>query len=98
MSVSPKQRHKLLMADRARDAAWVTVAIEDLLAANPDTSLSEIDQELRNAAAQSYLVATPGSAPGFEVVLGVFAFRRRIAAAGMTLAQNRAALDGVGIA
>jgi hypothetical protein len=98
MPLSPKQRHKLLMADRAGDAAWITVVIEDLLAANPDTSLSKIDQELRNAAAQSYLVATPGSAPGFEVVLGVFAFRRRVAEAGMTLAQNRAALEGDGTA
>ena len=94
MSLSPKQRHKLLMPDRARDAAWITIVIEDLLAANPDTSLSEIDQELRNAAAQSYLVATAGAAAGFEVVLGVFAFRRRVAAAGMTLAQNRTALAG----
>ena len=86
------------MADRARDAAWITAVIEDLLAANPDTSLSEIDRELRNAAAQAYLVATPGTAAGFEVVLGVFAFRRRVAAVDMTLAQNRAALDGGGIA
>jgi hypothetical protein len=39
------------------------------------------------------LVATPGTAAGFEVALGVFAFRRRVTAAGMTLAQNRAALD-----
>ena len=98
MPLSPKQRHKLLMADRARDAAWITAVIEDLLAANPDASLPEIEQELRNAAAHAYLVATPGAAAGFEVVLGVFAFRRRVAAAGMTLAQNCAALDGGKIA
>jgi hypothetical protein len=82
------------MADRTRDEAWITVVIEDLLAANPETTLLEIDQELRNAAAQAYLVAMPGTATGFEVVLGVFAFRRRVAAAGMTLAQNRTALAG----
>jgi hypothetical protein len=94
MPLSLKQRHKLLMADRTRDAAWITSVIEDLLAANPDTSLSEIDQELRTAAAHTYLVATPGTAAGFKVALGAFAFRRQIAAAGMTVAQNRATLEG----
>jgi len=94
MPLSPKQRHKLLMADRTRDAHWIAVVIEDLVAANPDTNLFEIEQELRDAAAQTYLIATPSTAAGFEVVFGVFAFRRRVAAAGMTLAQNRAALAG----
>ena len=92
MSLSPKQRHKLVMADRTHDAAWITVVIEDLLAANPETTLLEIDQEFRDAAAQTYLVAMPGTASGFEVVLGEYSFRRRLAAAGMTLAQNRTAL------
>jgi len=94
MPLSPKQRHKLLMADRSRDVAWIAEVIEDLVAANSDTNLFEIEQEFRNAGAQTYLIATPGTAPGFEVVLGVFAFRRRIAVAGVTLAQNRAALAG----
>ena len=44
MPLTPKQRHKLLMAG---DAAWIAVVIEDLLAANPDTTLPEIDYELR---------------------------------------------------
>ena len=30
MPLDPKQRHKLLMADRTRDAAWITAAIEHL--------------------------------------------------------------------
>jgi hypothetical protein len=92
MPLTPKQRHKLLMADRTRDAAWIAVVIEDLLAANPDTTLPEIDYELRSAAAQAYLVAIPGTAAGFKVVLGELAFRRRVSAAGMTGEQNRAAL------
>jgi hypothetical protein len=94
MSLSPKQRHKLLMADRTGDAAWIAVVIEDLLTANPDTSLPEIDYELRSAAAHAYLVAMPSTAAGFEVVLGEFAFRRRIAATRMTAEQNRAVLAG----
>jgi hypothetical protein len=82
------------MADRSRDSAWITGVIEDLVAANPDTNLFEIEQELRNAAARTHLIATPDTAAGFEVVLGAFAFRRRLAAAGMTVEQNRTALAG----
>ena len=59
MPLTPKQRHKLLMADRTGDAAWIAVVIEDLLAANPDTTLPEIDYELRSAAAQAYLSPCP---------------------------------------
>ena len=92
MSFTPKQRHKLVMADRTRDETWITVMIEDLLAANPQTTLLEIDQEFRDAGAQTHLIATPGTAAGVEVVLGELAFRRRVAAAGMTAEQNRAAL------
>ncbi len=92
MQLSPKQRHRLLMAVRVRDAAWVAAVIEDVVAANPETALLEIDQEFRDAGSQTYLIAAPGTAAGFEVALGAFAFRRRLVAAGMTLAQNRAAL------
>jgi len=95
MTLSPKMRHKLLMAERTRDDAWIALVIVDLLAANPETTLLEIDQEFRDAGARAYLVATPGTAAGFEVVLGEFAFRRRVAAAGMTVEQNRAALAGL---
>ena len=92
MPLSPKHRHKLLMADRTRDVGWITAVIQDLLAANPEMTLIEIDQELRNAVLQTYLIATPGTAAGFEVVLGTLVFRRRVAAAGITVEQNRAAL------
>jgi hypothetical protein len=98
MPLSPKQRQKLLMADRTHDATWIEVVIQDLVAANAETTLIEIDQELRNAAAQAYLIAAPGTAAGFEVVLGTLAFRRRVAAAGMTVEQNRTALAGKPVA
>ena len=39
MPFSPKQRHKLLMAERTRDAAWITTVIEELIEANPDTGI-----------------------------------------------------------
>jgi hypothetical protein len=51
-----------------------------------------------SAATQAYLVAIPGTAAGFEVVLGELAFRRRLAAAGMTVEQNRAPLAGKPVA
>jgi hypothetical protein len=81
------------MADRTRDAAWIAVVIEDLLA-DPGETLLDIERELRDAGSQIYLIATPDTAAGFEVVLGVFAFRRRVAANGTTVEQNRAALAG----
>ena len=68
------------------------MVIQDLLTENPETTLVEIDQELRNAAVQTYLIATSGAAAGFEVVLGTLVFRRRVAAASMTVEQNRTAL------
>ena len=84
MPLAPKQRHKLVMAVRTGDAGWIGAVVEDLLAANPDISLPEIERELRSAAAKAYLVAAPDTAAGFEFLLGEFAFRRRVAAAGMT--------------
>ena len=78
------------MADRTRDVG--DRQLRPGGAANPDTNLFEIEQELRDAAAQTYLIATPGTAAGFEVVLGTLVFRRRVAAAGITVEQNRAAL------
>jgi hypothetical protein len=80
------------MADRTRDATWIAVVIEDLLDANPGTTLPEIDQELRDAGSQSYLIASLGE---FRVVTGGrLAMLRAVAAAGMTVEQNRTALAG----
>lgn len=80
------------MADRTLDAAWITVVIEDLLEANPETTLLEIDQELRDAGSQSYLIASPGK---FRVVTGGrLTMLRAVAAVGMTVEQNRTALAG----
>ena len=45
--LDPKQRHKLLTADRTKDVSWVRAAIEHLMAADPDVSLDEIEDVLR---------------------------------------------------
>ena len=92
MPITPKQRLKLRMADRTHDAAWITAVIEDLLAANPETTLLEIDQEFRDAGSPTYLIASPDK---LEVITGGrLAMLRAVGAAGMTVKQNRAALAG----
>jgi hypothetical protein len=42
--LDPKQRHKLLTADRTKNVSWVRAAIEHLMAADPDMSLDEVEQ------------------------------------------------------
>ena len=80
------------MADRTHDAGWIVAVIEDLLEANPTVTLLEIEQELRDAGAQTYLIAGSGK---FQVVTGGrLAMLWAVAAAGMTVEQNRAALAG----
>jgi hypothetical protein len=49
------------MADRTGDAAWIAVVIEDLLAANPDTTLPEIDYEPRRPIWSPYPALRRGS-------------------------------------
>ena len=41
--LDPKQRHKLLTADRTKDASWVRAAIEHLMSVDPDVTLDEIE-------------------------------------------------------
>lgn len=89
MPLDLKQKHRLLMAGRTRDAAWITAVIENVLAADPTITLDEIEGAFRDAAATTYLV---GTADRFEVVIGMPAMLAAIGAAGMTAAENLAAL------
>ena len=52
MPLDPKQRPKLLMADRTGDVVWIAAAIERLLASDPDIDLFEIEAAFREAAPQ----------------------------------------------
>ena len=88
--ITSKRRHKLLMADRTGDAAWITAAIEHLVAADPTVTLDEIEGALRDAAGSAYLVADER----FEVVIGMPAMLAAVAAVGMTPLENRVALAG----
>src|SRR5205814_2301594 len=89
MPLDSKQRHKLLMADRTGDGAWITAAIEHLVAADPAVTLDEIEGALRDAAGSAYLVA---GANRFEVVIGMPAWLAALAEAGVTAGENRTAL------
>ena len=87
--ITSKRRHKLLMADRTGDAAWITAAIEHLVAADPTVTLDEIEGALRDAAGSAYVI---GTADRFEVVIGLPAWLAALAEARVTAAENRAAL------
>jgi hypothetical protein len=90
MPLDPKQRRKLLMADRTRDATWIMAAIEHLLAANPDANLFDVETAFRDGAAQAYVIAAGHE---FRIVLGMPAWRDALAEARVTAAENRAALE-----
>ena len=64
MPLDPKQRHRLLLADRTRDPDAVTAVIVRLRNENRGATLAEIEDALRAAAGVSYLI---GTAEGFEV-------------------------------
>ena len=86
--LDPKQRHKLLMADRTGDATWIAAAIEHLLAADPTVTLLEIETAFRDAACATYLIACPGKT--FQVLVGgLLAWRSALAEAGVTPEANR---------
>jgi hypothetical protein len=87
--LTPKKRHQLLLADRTRDAGWITAAIEHLLAANPDANLFDVETAFRDGAAQAYVIAASHE---FRIVLGMLACRDALAEARVTAAENRAAL------
>jgi hypothetical protein len=89
MPLALAQVHRLLVADRARDASVIRRAIAEVLAANPETSLLEIETALRDGAAQAYLIA---SGAGLSIVFGFPAWRAALDKVGRTPEQNRQAL------
>ena len=92
MPLSLQHRHAVLLADRTRDVRTITTVVTEVLAANPETTLLDIETALRAAAGQAYLVANSTTA-GFEIVLlGMPARHAALADAGVTVEQNWAAL------
>ena len=65
MSLSRQHRHAVLLAERTGEVSIITTVITEVLAANPETSLLDIETALRHADRQSLaniteaLTATP---------------------------------------
>jgi len=65
MSLSRQHRHAVLLAERTGEVSIITTVITEVLAANPETSLLDIETALRHADRQSLaniteaLAATP---------------------------------------
>ena len=89
--LNPHQRRRLLVADRSRNAGDVTAAITEVLAANPDADLFDVEITFRDAGAHSYLIA---GANTYSIVISRQAMLAAVTEAGMTVKQNRAALAG----
>ena len=89
--LDPKERRRLLLADRTKDAVWIAATIETLTAKDPDVTLADIEAALRDAAAHIYFIACQGK---FPIVVGVQAMLDAVAAAGTTPEENRVALAG----
>ena len=88
--LNPHQCRRLLAADRSRNAGVVTAAITEVLAANPDADLFDVEIAFRDADAHSYLI----DGERLSIVFGMQAMLAAVTAAGMTVKQNRAALAG----
>ena len=56
MPLSVQYRHAVLLAERTRDIGTITAVVKEVLAANPETSLLDIETALRQADRQAYLV------------------------------------------
>jgi hypothetical protein len=80
--------HAVLLADRTGDVVTVTTVVTEVLAANPETTPLDIETALRDADAQSYLIA----GDKLSIVRGMPAMLLTLAAAGVTSEQNGAAL------
>ena len=91
MPLSIQHRHAVLLADRTRDVRTITTVVTEVLAANPETRLLDIETALRAAASQTYLVANSTTAD-FQIVRGMPAWHAALADAGLTVEQNWAAL------
>ena len=91
MPLSRQHRHAVLLAERTRDVRTITTVVTEVLAANPETSLLDIETALRAAASQTYLVANSTTA-GFQIVFGTPSWHAALADAGLTVEQNWAAL------
>jgi hypothetical protein len=87
--ITAEHRRMLEVADRTKDVDVIAGIVHSIMIEAPDLTLLDIETALRDAAAQSYLIA--GDKP--EIVLGMPAMLATLAAIGVTPEQNRARLS-----
>ena len=57
MSLSPRARHALVVADRTRDSVAIAATIDAVMPDHPNATLGGIDQVYCDATTQTYLIA-----------------------------------------
>jgi len=86
--ITDEQRHQLEVADRTRDLDVIGIIVDDMLVETLVAPL-EIETALRDAAAQTYLIANQGE---ISIVLGMQNWLAALEQHGITPEENRAAL------
>jgi hypothetical protein len=87
--ITAEQRHQLEVADRTRDIDVIGIIVDDMLVETRATPI-EIETALRDAAAQTYLIANDEGE--ISVVIGMKDWLNALEQNGVTPEQNRAAL------
>ena len=84
------QVRTLLIAERSRDVAVLTEAVDAVLATSPEVSPLDIEMVFRDAGSPVYLIAKPK----LTIVIGIPARRSALDRLGMSPQENRYALAG----
>jgi len=84
------QVRTLLIAERSRDVAVLTEAVDAVLATSPEVSPLDIEMVFRDAGSPVYLMAKPK----LTIVIGMPAWRSALDRLGMSPQENRYALVG----
>jgi len=84
------QVRTLLLAERSRDVAVITEAVDAVLATSPEESPIDIEMVFRDAGSPVYLIGKPK----LTIVIGMPAWRSALDRLGMSPQENRYALAG----
>jgi hypothetical protein len=84
------QVRTLLLAERSRDVAVITEAVDAVLATSPEVSPLDIEMVFRDAGSPVYLIGKPE----LTIVIGMPARRSALDRLGMSPQDNRYALAG----
>jgi hypothetical protein len=84
------QVRTLLLAERSRDVAVITDAVDAVLATSPEVSPLDIEMVFRDAGSPVYLIGKPE----LTIVVGMPAWRSALDRLGMSPEANRQALAG----